>query len=59
MAKKALEGLKGVSGATVSFEAAEARVSFDPAVVTVDQMIAALGRVGFQGSLKRLEEPGQ
>jgi len=53
--KRALEGLKGVSHADVSFRAKEARVSFDPALVTVDQLIEAVNRAGFRASLKREE----
>jgi len=53
--KKALEGLKGVSRAEVSFRAKEARVSFDPALVTVDQLIEAVNGAGFRASLKREE----
>ena len=55
MVKRALEGLKGVSHAEVSFQAKEARVSFDPALVTVDQLIATVNRAGFRASLKREE----
>ncbi len=59
MVKRALEGLKGVSGATVSFSAEEARVRFDPTLVTVDELIAAVNQAGFRASLKRVEGPGQ
>ncbi len=38
--------------ADVSFRNKEARVSFDPARVTVEQMIEAVGRAGFHASLK-------
>jgi copper chaperone CopZ len=50
--KKALEGLKGVSRADVSLREKEAVVTFDPAQVTVPQMIAAVDRLGFRASLK-------
>jgi len=50
--KKALEGLKGVSRADVSLRSKEAVVVFDPAQVTVPQMIAAVDRLGFRASLK-------
>jgi len=50
--KKALEGLKGVSRADVRLRSKEAVVVFDPAQVTVPQMIAAVDRLGFRASLK-------
>ena len=50
--KKALEGLKGVSRADVSLRAKEAVVTFDPAEVTVSQMIGAVDRLGFRAALK-------
>ena len=52
MVKRALEGLKGVHRAEVSFPAKEARVSFDPQLVTVDQLVEAVNRAGFRASLK-------
>ncbi len=52
MVKKALEGLKGVSRAEVSFRHKEARVTFDPAQVTVEQLIEAVNLVGFRAVLK-------
>jgi len=51
--KRALEGLKGVRRAEVSFRDKEARVSFDPAQVSVEQLIEAVKKAGFQPSLKR------
>lgn len=53
MVKRALEGLKGVSRAEVSFRDKEARVSFDPAAVTVEQLVRAIERAGFRGSVKQ------
>jgi len=50
--KKALEGLKGVSRADVSLAAKEAVARFDPAEVTVPQMIQAVDRLGFRAVLK-------
>jgi len=50
--KKALEGLKGVSRADVSLRTKEAVVTFDPAHVTVSQMIEAVDRLGFHATLK-------
>ena len=52
MVKRALEGLKGVSRADVSFRKKEAVVTFDPTQVRVEQMIEAVGRVGFRASVK-------
>jgi len=42
-----------VNGADVSLKSKEAVVAFDPAQVTVEQMIAAIGRLGFRATLKR------
>ena len=52
MVKKALEGLKGVNRADVSFRAKEAVIAFDPEQVTVEQMVDAVTRAGFQASVK-------
>lgn len=52
MVKRALEGLKGVSRAEVSFQAREARVTFDPDQVSVDDLVRAVDRVGFRASVK-------
>jgi copper chaperone CopZ len=46
--KKALEGLEGVNEATVSFKEKRADVLFDPAEVTVEDMMKAISRVGFR-----------
>jgi len=51
--KRALEGLKGVQRADVSFRDKEARVTFEPTQVTVDQLIETVNRSGFRASLKR------
>lgn len=51
--KRALEGLKGVSRADVSFRAREARVVFDPTQVSVEEMVDAVKRIGFAASVKR------
>ena len=56
MVKRVLDGLKGVSRAEVSFRDKEARVSFDPALVTVEQLIEAVKNAGFRASLKRQSE---
>jgi len=47
MAKRGLEGLKGVSRAHVSFRDKEASVTFDPAQVTVDRLVEGATRAGF------------
>lgn len=52
MVKRALEGLKGVSRADVSFRDREARITLDPAQVSVDQLIEAVKRAGFRASPK-------
>jgi copper chaperone CopZ len=41
-----------VSRADVSFRDKEARVTFDPAQVSVDQFIDAVKKAGFSASLK-------
>ena len=53
MVKRALEGLKGVQRADVSFRDKEARVTFEPTQVTVDQLIEAVNRSGFRAAVKR------
>lgn len=55
MVKRALEGLNGVQRADVSFRDKEARVMFEPAEVTVDQLIDAVNRSGFRASLRQAE----
>jgi len=42
----------GVNRADVSFRDKEARVTFDPALVAVDQLIDAVKKAGFSASLK-------
>lgn len=53
MVKRALEGLKGVQRADVSFRDKEARVTFEPTQITVAQLIEAVKQSGFRASLKR------
>ena len=48
MVKRALEGLPGIRQADVSFEEAKAWVVYDPSEVTVEQMVHAIDRAGFQ-----------
>ena len=55
--KKALEGLKGVSRADVSLRTKEAVVTFDPAAVTIPQMIEAVDHLGFRAALKSSAAP--
>lgn len=50
--RRALEGLKGVTRAGVSFREKRAVVTFDPALVTVEQLVEAVNRIGFRASLK-------
>lgn len=50
MVKRALEGLDGVEKADVSFSRAEARVMYDPQKVTVEAMMEAVRKAGFQAS---------
>lgn len=52
MVKRALEGLKGVQRADVSFRNKEARVTYEPEEVTVDQLIDVVNRSGFRAFLK-------
>ena len=53
MVKRALEGLKGVQRAEVSFRDQQAHVTFEPAEVSVNQLIEAVNQRGFHASLKR------
>lgn len=48
---RALEGLPGVEKAKVTFRPPMARVTYDPARVTVEQMVEAIRRVGFDAVL--------
>ena len=52
LVKRALEGLKGVRGAEVSFERSEAIVTYEKGAVTIDQMNHAVARYGFTASTK-------
>jgi copper chaperone CopZ len=45
-----------VRQAEVSFRAKEARVVFDPSLVTVDDLVGAVNQLGFRASLKRGSE---
>jgi copper chaperone CopZ len=45
--RKALEGLKGVRRAEVSFREKLARVTYEKDVVTIEQMIEAVKQAGF------------
>ncbi|HXG93033.1 MAG TPA: copper ion binding protein [Blastocatellia bacterium] len=46
----ALSKLKGVSSAKVSFEKKQAKVVYDPHIVTLDQIKAAINETGFKAS---------
>jgi copper chaperone CopZ len=48
--RRALEGLKGVKKAEVSFSEKQAVVTYDPQQASVDDMIQAVKRAGFQAS---------
>ncbi len=52
MVRKALEGLKGVKRAEVSFKEKLARVTYEQGVVTVEQMIEAVKGAGFLATPK-------
>ncbi len=52
MVKRALEGLKGIRSAEVSFERREAVVTYEKGAVTIAQMQQAVARYGFTASLK-------
>ncbi len=48
--KRALEGLKGVQKADVSLRDRQARVTFDPGQVGLEQMIDVVNHLGFKAS---------
>jgi copper chaperone CopZ len=48
--KKALEGLKGVEKADVSFAEKRATVTYDPAKVSVEDMVKAVSQAGFRAT---------
>jgi copper chaperone CopZ len=50
--KRALEGSGGRERAAVSLRDKEARVVFDPAQVTVEELIAAVNILGFRATRK-------
>lgn len=52
MVKRALEGLKGVRNAEVSFERGEAIVTYEKGTVTIEQMSQAVAQYGFRATLK-------
>lgn len=49
--RKVLSCLSGVSKAEVSYEKSRAVVTYDPAVVTIAQMIAAIKTLGYSASV--------
>lgn len=50
MVSKALEGLKGIRNAEVSFKEKLARVTYEKGVVTIEQMIEAVKQAGFSAT---------
>ncbi|MBI2457335.1 MAG: heavy-metal-associated domain-containing protein [candidate division NC10 bacterium] len=52
MVKRALEGLKGVRSAEVSFDRGEAIVTYEMGIVTIAQMSQAVAQYGFRATLK-------
>ncbi len=51
--KKVLTRLTGVTKAEVSYEKKEAIVTYDPAKVTVEQMIAAIKTLGYTATVAK------
>ena len=49
--KATLEGEEGVASAEVDYEKASARIRFDPASTSVEQLIAAIGEMGYTATL--------
>jgi periplasmic mercuric ion binding protein len=49
--KKVLTRLNGVSKAVVSYETRSAVVTFDPAKVTVEQMVGAIKTLGYKATV--------
>ena len=49
--------MPGVRNVKVNFEAKEAYVSFEPAKATIDDMVKALAKAGYQGRFKRDGRP--
>lgn len=47
---RALKSLSGVSNAEVSLEKKNAEVSYDPSVVSPDEMIKAVNETGYQAT---------
>jgi len=45
---RVLQGLKGVASAEVSLDAAQAKVTFDPAQVDLARLKAAIERAGYE-----------
>ncbi len=58
LAKRALEGLKGVRNADVSFERSEAIVTYEKDAVTIEQMNQAVAQYGFTATPKTPSPPG-
>jgi len=54
--RRALEGLKGVKKAEVSFSEKRATVTYDPGKVSVDDMVQAVAFVASDGRLDKKEK---
>ena len=54
--RKVLTRLDGVERAEVSYEGQRAVVTYDPAKVTIEQMIAAIGTLGYKASIVSAEK---
>ena len=48
--EEALGDQPGVAASSVDLEAAEAHIVYNPSTVTVDELCAAIGSVGYQAS---------
>ncbi len=51
-AERALTRLDGVHGVQVTYEPPEARVQFDPSIISADELAAAITNVGYQTHVK-------
>jgi copper chaperone len=47
---RVLQGLKGVASAEVALDAAQAKVTFDPAQVDLAQLKAAIEQAGYEAA---------
>ena len=49
--KAILERKEGVASAEIDYEKASARIHFDPAITSVEKIIAAIGEMGYSAKL--------